>query len=299
MPNRKSKTSRPVGPPENEDLTPSPIDLRREGPVSSHPFAGTPSQLKPGTFNSIEPSENQALWYWRRLFIEAIRKWRPEVLESLRDDVAPHFAAWRDGEDVPEIWYVRKATETFRHLVPFRDALFAWAERWRLGEKWWAVQEDWILQGALDTLRFWRRSPEWAATLAWSHDDRTPDYVLSDDERRFHLTLDGWHPELGETVAEALRRVARQATRKAREDYVPARIAMLHERGWRESPGKRTRKHVEWLVRFHINDESLSKIASTVHTFKENVSQRIHEVATLIGLTLRAPLPGIKKKANR
>ena len=205
----------------------------------------------------------------------------------------------------------------------FREAvagLHAWGERFHLADPW-------LLESAWVNLAGWHQDPECARGRDFvypGHVGRGPRGVLSmsgiglpsllsddymdvfgeDRTARYLWRLHRQHPEAvpdelkpPEAALGAQTKQEREAARKAHEERIKA---LYHARGWEPVKQRRDRTggplvHFEWLVRFQVGKTSEEALAKQYRVTKGAVSQGVTEAADLVGVTLRAPLPGRAK----
>jgi len=253
------------------------------------------------------------VWTARMIFLSKVEVLAPQVLEALRDDVAPHYlAAWEAPDDrfptrehwelAPSFFRQDIATLAAEHpdasysrLAPFNDALRTWSDQFHLADEWCA-------QVALHTLNDWARS---------SHPVREPlrfrlpsfGGAVPEDPTPPDFRLPEWSPTF-ETWAEVEER-ARAAFENALKQYREAGRAWAGGLGLEAAPTMKAPKdldlsaHFEWLVRWQVQGWTQPRIANEYKrrfgqdpAWKErdpkSIASALRKTADLIGLTRRS-----------
>lgn len=251
---------------------------------------------------------------WERALLDAsawgdyIRRYGPRgFLAVARDpsvcDPALYLAllGWED---------VRRASAEdgiYPDLVPLRDALLAWSERFNL-------REAWLLDVALDNLRLWSKHPRTARFLsvaAWSFDSRRWQFPTEDERRVVVAAGDGitvtveWNPlkESWEDLKRKLRKLRGLLGSREREveDHFRRVLESLEQRGYIKPPVKRNRSgspllHFEWLAMYQVKGMDYEEIAQAYTDADPSgeraittdaVRKAVEETAKLVGLQLR------------
>ena len=215
----------------------------------------------------------------RRLFLEKVADDAPEVLESLRDQVLPHFPKAPSVYEAIRWW--ERPVELSTDAARWEQELIAWAKKFHLAEPW-------VLDAACLTMAGWHwfgYSPKW--------------WPIS-EARKAGLPMrfehPGWHPwqdraEAGKTIAAAFK--------AALEQYLNGEA---EARDWIETPERREiEKHLEMLVRWQCQKWTYRQIAQEYsygkttktkkgdkdHTGISGVSKALDSTAKLIGLSRR------------
>ena len=217
----------------------------------------------------------------QRLFLWQVSKDVPEVLESLRDRVLPHFPkAPSIYEDVR--W--EGPAELPTDAAKWEREIIAWAEQFHLAEPW-------VLDAACLTMAGWHRfgySPKWWPIC---------EAKKAGPVRPMCFEHAGWEMPW-EDRQEAEDRI-KAAFSDALEQYLNE--METEARGWIETPEKREfHKHLEMLVRWQCQKWTYRRIAEKYgygemktdqgdkrHTGISGVSKALDSTAKLIGLSRR------------
>lgn len=217
----------------------------------------------------------------RHQFLLTVQRVAPEVFARLAEEALPLYETLpcrRPPRCIAEV-VASPALEPDRSKAKavceaFKAAVGAWARAHNLDAPWMRDAAVWLL-------RWWHEFPHWRGQVkSWllpnlvfmvPETPDPPEYSPATMTRDDYLTL--VHGYMAEVEA---------AYRKG---------------GWEEAPVKRNLEAFEWLARYQVKGESLRRIAGH-EDGKPTVQKAIRQVAELIGLTLRAPLPG-KRGPNR
>lgn len=287
--------------------------------MARKPEEGDQVALGAGPYADIGQS-SPAVYDARNLFFAAIERETPDVLASLRDgalgaygdlfrhadDVWGEYDYSRDGA-MPARWpwdWSAPAEQLYNPalvsklaayevagpwgwdrlevwgrlrpgLRPLRDALLDWGARWRL-------DQGWCLRFAFRQVDAWYRWP----LARWRYDEVSVPTILTDDERRFSLTLPGWDLTAERwTEAETRLDAAYEEAKRAHRQRLTALAEALE---LAREPTKATPEHYAWLARYHLRGESYGRIAEGHHE-RKSVEEAVKRAAALIGLDLRPP----------
>ena len=207
----------------------------------------------------------------RRFFLEAV-KVAPAVLESLKEELLPLYEEAVDQDRVatwegPPV-LTGEDSELERRLVD-------WSRRYHLNESW-------ILDSALLTLRFFSRGVKTKYFVVPAQFRSHPEFPPLQFEEP------AWIPDL-HTKKQYMTR-ARSNFEKELQDYVQSIEAKLRALGWKKTPQKRLAKplqHFEWLVQYQCAGWSQGRIGEEYKAGQKTVSEALKRTADLIGLTLR------------
>jgi hypothetical protein len=191
--------------------------------------------------------------------MRAIKRLVPRVLEDFRDNVQDAGTFNSEKGRLPV-------------FVPSKD-LRHWQERWLL-------KSDAIRRWAVHTLGGWEDDDDLKAKLDW----KVPP-----------LNTMAWREHAIENMADPLAPIgalpdwedADYFLRRAKRHY-EARKDALQLLGDRPPPQQTEPAHFEWLVRFHIQSQDFPTIAAAVHQPRNTVQEAVSNVASLLGLKLRA-----------
>lgn len=262
-----------------------------------------------------EADGNVLAWSLRRQFLDTVRQIAPQVLVTLRDEVLPTYReaqplvlnatprrtlrvhGRRRGRRVNLFDSVLRShwgptialsdRDFASHTASLRDALIRWVDHFGLSA-------EWTLKVALATLRSWSRHPEALEQLAWEHRRISWDAAVTGEEATFVFRHRYWDPA-SETWSDFWQEIC-AAFNEYGAFYRKKVEAIAESKGFRRAPQKRAQEHFEWLARYQMKRESLEDISSSVPITRQAVSRAINELAGLIELPLRPPLPGIKKR---
>jgi len=128
----------------------------------------------------------------RREFLNAARQVFPTFFEQLRENVYPQYAL-RAGNN-PGYWHSGWKFQTWQ-LSSDRDnqltrLLLRWARQFH-------AEEEWLLEGALQTLSLWHAYPQDRETLdvRGFYASVGGPVLIGDDEQRFEFQDWGWDPQ--------------------------------------------------------------------------------------------------------
>ena len=234
----------------------------------------------------------------RMLFLKAVQKVEPKVLENLQD--GPFKVFLRGPVTADEL----------------PDALKQWLKQWHFPCP--PEDDDWCFQRALDTLQAWRTHREWRGKQ-WAP-ARAPLYVQAIDPRELAFsftlkepdptksereTLDWWEPQI-ERKADATSRVDK-AFQQAWKAHVE-KVEHLFTRGVKKRPSeeqldwpvgdwpvghertpqKRALEHFEWLARYQVQEWSYEEIRRHYDLLqRKTVEAGVKDAKALVGLELR------------
>jgi hypothetical protein len=226
-------------------------------------------------------------------FMEALGHVVPAFLELLRDQVYPEYA--RLTATNPDYWVMGWKLETWQ-LLSDRDnqltpVLMAWARKFNV------QGEDWILEGALQTLSYWHQFPEQRAALdSWGFRQWIAvSGLVSAEELRFRFSDGGWDPTFSSST------VWRTEVRKRFEDALDAHEQrmrkLVEERGAWPAVFRFSTDHFQWLALYQCGNLSLDSILHRApHAAdKTTISKGIHSAASLAAIAVRPKRRKLKK----
>lgn len=256
----------------------------------------------------------------RTLFKKALAKEIPAVLQGLKQQVYPYYAALTpevaqksyshlglktleelkretgDPDDAdhiidPEVqlsglpisWRaVRLGASRTPEARALYEALVGWADRFNFSGT------NWMLDSAVETLSIWRANPKSAdQSLNWGRLPRIRAYTIQPIE----VSCPEWDPELESW--DAWHEGTRLYLRGQRESM----MAAAREHGYLEEPVKKVEaEHFRWLALYQCGGEQNKGLSPKeicrylkVETTDNNVFKAVQDKAELIHLKLRAP----------
>jgi len=220
----------------------------------------------------------------RLLFIEAVARVVPAFLKRLRN-LCPEYGRLADLN--PEYWMTGSRFETWQSSSDrdnqFTPVLMAWAEEFNV------QREDWILEGALQSLSYWHEFPRLRAALditgfvQWHAFTR----IISAENHRFRFSDGGWDPTL--MSAAGWRTYVRKRFEAALRAHVNRVRKIVVDRGAIPAVGKFSVEHFEWLAQYQCGNASLDSILHRASNIadKTTISKGIHRAASLAGIAVR------------
>lgn len=255
-------------------------------------------------FGEFEPADGvSSRVYARTLFLAAVRRFVPAVLQALADQPLAAFSVAVRGTNPDNVrnWVALReaADDETPSLTDLQDALLTWAQQYHL-------DADWCLDRSLRTLRAWASQPPYSPLRRdWDYEVVGQFLPTSAEERRIFFTHPGWEPVLGLlTRAEAERVIRDSFDRYLRGHLDAMEEATQRAQVWpedptgnqsrpapqmRRTPEKRSPEHFEWLARYQVEGLSFSKLAHAVYRSRPTVTDAVKRAADFIGLPLREP----------
>ncbi len=218
-------------------------------------------------------------------FIQAIHRKVPAFGEQLRKDVYPTFA--RLAGNGTDYWETGWKFSTWQHhsdrnneLTPL---LLAWAGTFNL------EKEEWILEGALQTLWIWHKFADARRSLDLRgfRPNVCGKILIGDGEHRFSFEDGGWDPQLSRWRAYVANVRKRFETHlRAHEKLIRA---LVQDRGGQRVIPRYGVEHLEWLALYHCGGWSLDRIlkCSPHAGDKTTISKGLHRAAQLAHLKVR------------
>lgn len=198
-------------------------------------------------------SDQTAAARWE--FSQAVRRVLPRFFTRLRARIYPEYARlaaeqhgyWKPGWTF-ETWCLHSDREN--RLAPL---LRAWAAAFH-------AEEEWILEGALQTLWLWHEHPAWRAALDISGFRTFPagETLLNDDERRFRFEDPGWDPQWERWSDYCASLVGRWKSAVAR--YEKEMRALVASRGAVPARKRFSSRNFEWFVLYQLGGISSVRI---------------------------------------
>jgi hypothetical protein len=247
---------------------------------------GKPRALTPGEYvvrNEDGQDDQIASARWQ--FLEAVSRVVPSFLEGLRDQVYPEYAQLADGN--PDYWRIGWKFENWQSLSD-RDnkltpVLTAWAWRHNVDG------EDWILEGALQTLSNWHQFPQQRAALdVWGFRQwiAVPGLISADDSQ-FRFSDGGWDPTFSNSTGWRTRVI--KDFEKALDAYECRMRRVVEDLGAIQTVSRFSADHFQWLALYQCGNLSLDSILhrSPHAGDKTTISKGIHSAAILASIAVR------------
>jgi hypothetical protein len=226
-------------------------------------------------------------------FLEAIGRVVPTFLEELRCRVYPEFARLADGN--PDFWLNGWKFETWQ-LLSDRDrqltpVLMAWAREFNV------QGEDWILEGALQTLSNWLQFPQQRAALeSWGfRQSIAVPGLISAEDHPFVFWEEGWDPTL--RTSAGWRAHVRRRFEEALDAHERRMRKLVEGLGAFPAVSRFSIDHFQWLALYQCGNRSLDSILHRApHAGdKTAISKGIHSAARLAAIAVRPKHRELKK----
>jgi|GEM_PF-5024686 len=216
-------------------------------------------------------------WEAQRYFFIAIMKEHPEVLSDLKRIVLPVFI-----KTIPCSWVKVKSDSQHQEV---KEAILKWADKYNLNE-------DFVLDAAIKTMKCWYEAPSFAEfnPLQWSFSAKGywPDKPVSVEERKIEITHPGWDP-IGErepwSIFEESFMLFIKDYLKEYRNRIDQKLTKTHQR----TPQRNSTEPFSWLASFQVGGKSINRIAESVFSSRQNVTDRINDAANLCNIKLRPP----------
>jgi hypothetical protein len=227
-------------------------------------------------------------------FIKALSEVLPAFLEQLRDRVYPEYA--RLADDKAEYWMTGWKFETWQELsdrdIQLTPVLMAWAQAFNV------QGENWILEGALQTLSNWHQSPKRRrrALDIWGfRQSIAVPGLISEEDHRFSFEDGGWDPMLSSFAA--WRRGVKKRFVEALDGYERDARKLAEDLGAIQAVSRFSTDHFQWLALYQCGNRSLDSILrGAQHTAdKTTISKGIHGAAKLAAIAVRPKHRKLKK----
>ena len=256
-----------------------------------------PRRLAPGAYlaDGFE-SEDSQMWSARWEFIMAIRRNIPAFFELLRDEVYPAYARFSKlvSRPVSRYWERGWHFETWRKLsdpdYQLTPILVSWARRFNVEE------EQWVLEGALQTLADWDKTPESREALEIWGFRRViaEDTLISDHEHRFIFEDWGWDPQF-QTEAN-WRQHVRNRFEQAVEAHITQIRTVIEDRGAKPAVSRYSLEHFDWLALYKCGGWTLESIPAPHSGGKTTKWHGIRTAARLANIKFPQRRSKLKKR---
>jgi hypothetical protein len=149
------------------------------------------SRLVSGEYLTVHDGQDTQTAAARSQLIEVAKEIVPRFLEELREGVYPYFAS-SAGENENYYQYGWRFRNWARVSDPdgrVKGRLLAWARKYR-------ADDEWVLQGALSTLKRWHHNPALLLQLETRgfHLPVAGEILIADEEHYFEISDWGWPP---------------------------------------------------------------------------------------------------------
>ncbi len=248
---------------------------------SSVPYQPT----RAGAGEYFHPTKyNKAALYGQFEFLRKVEELAPEVLVVLASVVRLHYEPLRREFSEHELLTLRSDTIRQRiadgqeKLVPLDAALNSWAREFHLNA-------NWVRDIALNTLFHWSGGRiEIGASPGWAFIGGPSARPLSQQEMEFHFSDSGWD------MTYSTKNDFIQKMRSGFEAYLAAYVKSAEQKaelgGWKRTPALRKKgkqsdvfRHVEWLVRWQVQEWEASRIANDYALGKQRAKRGINASA--------------------
>lgn len=222
-------------------------------------------------------------WWAQNYFLELLDKKYPAVKVSLINSAFPVYQECSISEDMHS-WesLMHVNPEYYHYLLPLKNAMLNWSRSflWR---------DVWMLNKALDTMRYWAETPESYHKYRWQNGSLClyePDIKVllnpdeEDEELRWEVDIDNipfapYRPRF-ETEAQFIERCKNHAK------FVNQALA---EGGSKKTPLKKELEHFNWVLWNFVGKITQSAIAEKINRHDDNaVRKAIRETKLMIGL---------------
>jgi hypothetical protein len=229
------------------------------------------------------PNRQIAAARWE--FTQAIERVVPEFFQRLRDTVYPSYARlahgradyWRPGWRF-STWCSH--SDAAQQLTP---TLLDWARAFHL------EREEWILEGALQTLSNWHQWPKSrdALVLGGFRQYLAEPGRISDAEHHFYFEDWGWDPSMISSATWLAQ--VKECFEKALDAHLHKMRELAQDRGMVAAVPLFSPEHFEWLALYQCGNLPLEDILARARAVssKSTISKGMHHAAELAGLEVR------------
>jgi len=192
---------------------------------------------------------------------------------------------------------LEEGAEQLPFLQGLAESLLGWAQRHRLTDRW-------LLDATLRNLGDWSTKESCGEALRWQYPCC---YGTVQDSGRVVVSGIGVEilagPDLAVQPPVYFPATETRATYLSRVRlYCEITENVVEGQGFKPSRKKRNSKHLDWLVRYQIQNWSHRKIADH-HGAKQTLTETaigkaLHQTADLIGITLRSPHKGGRRPSG-
>jgi hypothetical protein len=237
------------------------------------------------------------VWLARQEVIHAVQNVYPIFLEKLRTDVFPLYRELADQGKLAEgrnnfekaLWG-NAPYEALTSEGGLKSALTKWAAEFH-------AEEDWLIVGALRTLRDWHVDPDWRESLAWDcrHGRKDRATIGKVFEFRHH----GWEVQL--LTWPAYSQLLRQEFEERLAEYERETRELAESQGLLRARDKYSPINFEWFVLYQFAGMTSTAIANRFVSEGEapdesTILKGIKAAAKLIGWKHAL---GSRRKPNR
>lgn len=243
----------------------------------------TPS-LASSEYVSPDRDSSVQVWLARKQLIKATKRVFPAFLKELLADVYPLYSQRvEEARRAQRLDDFRKALST---KLPF-DAMGD-DGRLELAIRQWAArfhaEVDWVISGALQTLRGWEVAPEWRNSLAWAPcHSRKSTYAMG---ATFEFSFPGWEPQF--LAWGAYSASARQRFEERLSEYEKQTRELAESKGLVRSRKKYSPDNLEWFALYQFAGWTSHKIVQRY----VGEGKALEESAVLKGVKAAAELIG-------
>lgn len=255
-------------------------------------------------------------------FFDTVGRLAPQVQEALRSDVWPayrrtienliddgvissrwdaHYFPLKQGKtflphadaDAFTAWYGEACSRGDPSVAEFHTAMESWLDRYH-------IRAGWVLQTAIRTMRVWEHYPKDPEDTTWyeahvlesEENLRTPTKNLEVPLPPVNRLLSETKAEIREHYLEAFEKVLRDHLDRIEEEALERSLPIMREKFEFE-------KHIEWLVRFQVLEESWNSIANSSGCDKSTVQEAVRPLLDFLGLEERPPTRGGRPKGAK
>jgi hypothetical protein len=207
--------------------------------------------VSPNSGNSVQ------IWRARLQVIEAVKRVYPIFLEKLSADVFPfYYQLAKEGKlakgriDFDKALWGSSPYEALTEDGDLKSALSKWAAHFNAGA-------EWLMVGALRTLRGWYVAPDWRDSLAWDcHHGRKERPTIG---KTFEFCYQGWEAQL--LTWPAYSQSLRQSFETKLLEYENQTRELAESRGLVRARRNYSPDNFEWFVLYQFAGMTSKTIA--------------------------------------
>jgi hypothetical protein len=207
--------------------------------------------VSPDSDNSVE------VWQARRQLIEAAKRVYPIFLKKLSTDVFPLYCQLakedklaRGRNDFAKALWGKSPFEALTDDGGLKLALYKWAAQFN-------AEEEWLMVGALRTLRGWYVAPDWLEALAWNPQHGRKESPMVG--KAFEFCHQGWEVQLLRWVDYS--QSLRQNFERKLLEYENKTREFAESRGLLKARKKYSPDNLEWFVLYQFASMTSKTIA--------------------------------------